>query len=799
MLQAPQPQVRGKRRLTLALLGSGLLILLAGMSAFNAFRLAPPHHNRPFAVFLLTGITVVLFLLLLLLLVLLARNILKMYGDGHSRVLGSRLRSRMLLGALLLSFAPAVFMALFSFLLMNRSLDRWFSQPVQRLRDQSFQIALELSHYVSGNARAEAESMARSPEFVRGYDSGDLRALTAEMRTHRITLEGGWAFVYRDAHPIAGYQIPQSPPAPNVHTVPEFQLPPGEPAPAPPAHTTARRRHIPPSPVAAPEGLFSPPQMELAAAALRGASNSDAPMLTLGPGNAFALGSASLEDGGVVVVALPMPIDFGSTMNSISEGAHEYWAVYRQRRSLRYTFLLLLGLLTILTFFASSWLALFLSRQVTRPVEALADAMDAIAAGDYGQRIDPSATEELSELIASFNQMATDLEESRTLADNSAAQIARANRSLTERQHELELILETIPSGVVVLDGARNVLQVNRALLDLLPGRDLAGQNRAAQRLEDLLPPEILEEVLRLDRRAQRMGVAGVELELPKAQGAGRPLSLSVTIAVLNLGRDTEGHERRGSVLVVDDVSEVLQGQRQVAWKEVAQRVAHEIKNPLTPIALSAERILRHVERYGPESLAVIRKCSEVIIASVESLRLLVDQFAALAEFPAPQPRAASLNEIAESALILFQGRLEGVSVETDLSPGLPLVMADAEALKRALANLIENAAEAMRSSLYRVLRVETALSERSGMAEIVVSDTGPGLNPEVRERLFLPYFSTKQRGTGLGLAIAAKIIQDHHGAIRAEQRGSSGACFIVEVPLATPAIEAAPMEAMPV
>ena len=385
--------------------------------------------------------------------------------------------------------------------------------------------------------------------------------------------------------------------------------------------------------------------------------------------------------------------------------------------------------------------------------------------------------------------MATDLEQSRGLAKRSTTQLEDANRSLDERRRELELILETIPSGVVVLDGARNVLQVNRAFLHLIPPHPRAASARST--LDTLIPAEILEEVLRLERRAQRMGVAGVELEVPLHAADGhapretsRHLSLSITVAVLSLKRDAQGHELRGSVLVVDDISELLQAQRQVAWKEVAQRVAHEIKNPLTPISLSAERIRRHLDRGTPDSPSIIRKCSEVILGSVESMRALVDQFAALAEFPAAQPRSSSLNDIVESALLLFHGRLGGIRVETLLSENLPPVMADPDALRRALANLIDNAAEAMSTSFVRVLRVETSLGERSGMAEIVVSDTGPGLSPEARERLFLPYFSTKQRGTGLGLAIAAKIAQDHKGSIRAEQRGSSGASFILEVPL---------------
>jgi two-component system nitrogen regulation sensor histidine kinase NtrY len=740
-------------------------------------------------------------------------------------------------------------MALFSFLLMNRSLDRWFSQPVYTLRDQSLQIALQLSRYALGNARAEAESLARSPAILDGYLTNDEDGLAAEMRQHRITLESGFVLVYRDGQPVASYQVPAAPTAAELHDLPDFATHVGDQT-APETTRPAARvhAHAPRAAAAAAATIatqFNATQLQLAAAALRGAENADGPILSLGPGNDYALGASSLGAGGVVVVALPLPMGFSQSVDNIAAGAERYQVVYRQRRTVRSTFLLLLTLVTTLTFFASSWLALFLSKQITRPVEALADAMDAIAEGDYRQRISFSATDELSELISSFNQMATDLEQSREIAETSTAQLERANARLKERQHELELILETIPSGVVVLDGARTVLQVNRAFLDLLSPslaiqEELASRDRSLPvprglQLNDLVPDVILEDVLRLERRAQRMGVAGVELELPARGGAvsgangglnggpgGSPaaLSLSVTVAALNLGRDPDGIERRGSVLVIEDVSEVLQAQRQVAWKEVAQRVAHEIKNPLTPILLSAERILRHTDRLTPpglltpgwmeqaessglseqaavgaNSIAVIRRCSEVILSSVQSMRLLVDQFGSLAEFPAAQPRAASLNEIAESALMLFQGRLEGIRVETEFAATLPPVLADPEALKRALANLIDNAAEAMNQSLYRTLRVETNLSERSGMAELLVSDTGPGVSPELRERLFLPYFSTKQRGTGLGLAIAAKIVHDHHGTIRAEQRGPLGACFVIELPFARTLDSASPRE----
>ena len=237
---------------------------------------------------------------------------------------------------------------------------------------------------------------------------------------------------------------------------------------------------------------------------------------------------------------------------------------------------------------------------------------------------------------------------------------------------------------------------------------------------------------------------------------------------------------------MIEDITEFLRAQRQVAWKQVAQRVAHEIKNPLTPISLSAERIRRHIDQSRPDSPGIIARCTEVILSSVESMRELVGQFAALAEFPAARPKPTNLNSIIDGALMLFHGRLHGIRIEKRLAADLPPVIVDPQAMQRALANLIDNAAEAMQSTLLRVLSIETGMSENRNMAEVVLSDTGHGLTDEMRERLFLPYVSTKQRGTGLGLAIAAKIIQEHHGAIRAEANSPAGARFIIDLPLAS-------------
>jgi hypothetical protein len=733
------------RRATVVTLTLATLFLVLLLGALNAFNLSFLQPRSIAQIQLFTALSVLVFLLFVILLLLLLRNILKHLADQRSRALGSRLRSRMLIGAVLISFAPALFMFLFSYWLLNRSIDRWFTQPVSELRENSTRIALDLANYVSLNARAEAESIARSESFTQNYQASNLSAMLDEIRAHRITLQGGFTVIYRDGAPLTQYQLPQ----------------PSQPATVRPwlddENTVATSAQEP-----------------LAATVLRAAERSDEPILTIGE-TEYAMGDASLSGGGLVVIGLPLPVGLSTTARQIRAGANQYWALYRERRSIRRIFLLSLLLLTTLVFFSSSWLALYLSKQVTRPVEALADAMDEIGEGQYSTRVTVSATEELGELIRSFNHMAADLEQSRSLAETSTAQLSAANLTLEARRKELETVLETIPSSVVTLDPDRFILQANRAFLRLV-GTSRSDTLTGAP-LDSIFPPEIAAELAFLERRAQRMGIAATEFEMPSAAG---PLSLTATVALLDLGNN-----RRGSILVIEDITEFLRAQRQVAWKQVAQRVAHEIKNPLTPIALSAERIRRHMDRSLPDSPGVIRRCVEVVLSSVESMRVLVDQFATLAEFPAAQPKPTNLNAIIEGAVMLFQGRLDGIRIEQRLAMDLPPVMADPHAMQRALANLIDNAAEAMQSSLVRVLSIETGMNENHSMAELVLSDTGHGLTDDMRERLFLPYVSTKQRGTGLGLAIAAKIIQEHHGAIRAENNSPSGARFILELPFA--------------
>lgn len=810
-----------RRKMWIAALGASLLVLFVALATLNAFNTQLPKPATTQQIVVFTGLSIVAFLLFVAVLILLVRNVLKLYADQRSRVMGTRLRIRMLWGAVLVSLIPIASMFAFSYLLLNRAVDRWFSQPVTEMRDDSNRMALELSRYTSANARAEADSIAASlPEAppptapakapeppatpvvtkqahrsshagTRGATHTHTAALSGArlnreailqvLHQHEITLQNGFAIVYHEGRVVASFQIPQR------------------------AGATAQVKSWLPDQAAdddSDDSAKAPPTDPTDAAILAAAQRDDQPVFSLGNTD-YALGATSLKQGNTVVVGLPMPQGMAATMTNLRKNAEAYWVLYSERRQIRDLYMLLLLMMTSLALFASCWLALHLSKQVTKPVESLADAMAAIASGDYAQRVQESATEELGELIRSFNHMAADLENSRRAVEESTVQLSAANTALEARRGELETMLETIPNGVATLDAERRIVLANRALSEMM---DPGGQHPFYGRLmEEVFPAEVAEVLDRLIKRSHRMGSASSEIEITTPAHAsngrfGGTMNLLATVALLEIPAASERtrREHQGYVLVLENATELLRAQKQSAWKEVARRVAHEIKNPLTPISLSAEQIRRHIDRLAnaitgnrahsdeprapePPSVAVIRRCSEVITSSVESMRSLVDQFAALAEFPTARPKPADLNTIIENSLAIFAGRTQNIKIVRKMSLELPLVMADPEALKRALGNLIDNAAEAMQQSLFRELRICTNLLE-NGMVELTIADTGSGLTDEMRERLFLPYFSTKQRGTGLGLAIAAKIIQEHQGTIRAEKNEPVGAKFIIEL-----------------
>jgi len=724
-----------RRKRVIYFTAAGVFLLLAVIVSQTSFDLnfLRPDNNQ--SIFFFASLSAVIFLLFVALTYVLARNLLKLFAERRLGVLGSKFRTRLVVVSLLLSFLPVIVMFWFAYGLMNRSIDKWFSSPVEEVRQDTAAMASLLANYAAQNAHAEAESLAQTSEAQYAFAGHSFAPVVSAFRRHESTLQGGFAVAIEDGEAEASLDAPAA-----------WPLLKG----AFPQHWEER----------ALPGRFTWDDTE------------------------YILGTAAAGDEGTILVAMPLPKKFAETERQIEASQRRYFELAAQRRLVRRTYMGLLLLLTVLVLFATTWLALFLSKLVTRPVAALAEATQEISRGRLDYRVEVHAADEIGDLVRSFNRMAEELQSSRQQIEASSRELSAANITLEQRRRHIETILESIPTGVLSLDAGRRTTHANHALFRLFRpnGGDWGGTGALiGASLGEIFPAEVLEDLEPLLRRADRMGTTTtqMEIDLPTAQ-----LNVAVTVATL----EHQG-QRLGYVLVFEDLSDLLKAQKQAAWREVARRVAHEIKNPLTPIALSAERIRRHLDRGASTERAsaeILQSCAETISSAVESLRTLVDEFSTLARFPTARPEPANINSIVESTLAMFDGRLDKIHVQTSLAPDLPKVMADAGAVKRALANLMDNAAEAVQDSLLREIQIATGLVASRDAVEISVADTGPGVTQELKERLFMPYFSTKKRGTGLGLAIVSRIVEDHHGSIRVEENEPVGARFVVELPLAT-------------
>lgn len=646
------------------------------------------------------AVSTVVFLLTVLIGFLLFRTFLKIFLERQRNREGSRLRTKLLVAALGITILPVFFFAVFSVFVLNRNLDKWFSQPAVNATTTLVGMSLALERGAEGKATAQAELLASRPEVLE-YSAGDEARLGDVQR-----------FCVDHAIAEAVFENREGRRLPLCST----------------SRTSTRER----------------------------------PMRAALPGLL-----------GTVWVRAHLEASAETEHQRLLDSLAQYDQLSVSKKALRQFYLMLLALISLFILFLSTWAVLLLARQISVPIAELLKGAQEVRQGNLAYRVETKAADELGTLVRGFNDMTQSLEAN--------------DRELERRRRFTEAILENIPTGVVSMGSEGRVLRVNRALRQIFPEIEA----EQTLRLDDLFPTEEAAEVRYMMKRARRTGIATGQFEFLKE---GRRLHLGVTVSTVE--------ESPGSpfVIVIEDTSELLRAQKQAAWHEVARRVAHEIKNPLTPIALSAERIVRQLNRVSitPENERVLRECSQLISQEVETLRKLVDEFSQFARLPAAQMAPVQLNLIVEAAMHVFEGRLEGIGVELELATELPLINADAEQIKRVVVNLVDNAAEAMQDALVKRLYVSTqALGNES--VELVVSDSGKGVSKEDREKLFLPYFSTKGRGTGLGLAIVNHILSEHHAQIRVEDNQPSGARFAMELPLWTAqeseAIVEAPLE----
>jgi len=730
-------RTRRRRRLLLWLLGATVAFLLSIIASQQLWLwtvVRPDTTSDALALYALSTLNFVAFVVFSFIFV---RNLLKLRRERIERQLGSKVKTRLLVYFISISFLPVTAMAVFSYLFLNRSLEKWF-YPFPEI----VQEASEVKRATLATQNRSLHDVASLLVLLLNQQDGSERQATID----QLVTSGQ----------LVGVEIVQADGTVNLKS----------------------RANLSAADSEKLEALF--------AAARQSREVGDA----LADGIGFDVLAAPLDQSETLIIAPEKRAE--SDLNELISGSERgYQDLVGKQRQVRLLGVSTLGLMTLILLFVSSWVAIYLARGIATPIKALAEASKEVARGNLSHRVTTVADDELALLAESFNQMTSQLEENRRSIEASAAELREKNLALGERRNYIETVLQSLSTGVVSVDENDCVTTLNPAASKML---GLTAKTEGNPKLSSLIGSDNWLVADRLLRRARRAGHAAEQTQLETGSSNG---SIPVAITATAL-RDASG-PRRSVVLVLEDLSELLSAQRAAAWSEVARRMAHEIKNPLTPIQLSAERIAKSYSRGNGTNGSngnldeprdekrvanVIAECTDTITREVAGLKAMVDEFSRFARLPPARREPASLNEVVTQAVSLYEERLDDVSIVVNLEEDLPVAMLDGEQLKRVFVNLIDNALNALAdSSEKKEIVISTRQDSDKSILRVEVADTGLGIEEGDFRRLFQPYFSRRDSGTGLGLAIVQRIILEHGGRIRAERNHPRGARFIIELP----------------
>jgi two-component system nitrogen regulation sensor histidine kinase NtrY len=680
----------------------------------------------------------------------LVRNLLKLLVEQRGAEPFGRFRAKLVAALLAMTVVPALLVLLSGSQIIRDSAARWFSTPVDDVLGASQEIARRYYQDAADGATRRARALA-ARVLPTAVASGDLQ-LAGELDAESRSMRDGLIEIYRVA------------PSPNDPLALVFVAGSGS--------ANLPQGHVPPS-------------ADRVAAKSAAGNREESTQEELDGGGVLLRTAVPVRDGDRAVVGVAVVSQFvGRDVQALALEATAAYESYQGLRALRgpiqgvYQSVFLA--VTLLILISATWLGLYLAKRITRPVQMLAEGAKAIGAGELGVRLKAESGDELGSLVESFNMMAAELESSRSRLERSQRELEQKNLEVDARRRYIETILNRVATGVLSLDADGRLLTANGAA-DRLLG---LGPDAAGSRVEDVFARDDLRPLLSL---VHPKGADSVQEITLMRDDREIHLAAARTPLVGDAGRE------EGAVLVLDDVTPLIRAQRVAAWRDVARRLAHEIKNPLTPIQLSAERLRRHFAGAPPQSVALLVECTDAIVTEVESLKGLVDEFAQFARLRGPRLSPTDLNRIVESALSLYAGVLQpdGVEVVRRFERNLPLVPADAEQLRQVIINLVDNAMEALGgpSGSARVngarpaITITTKHDAGAERVQVVVSDNGPGVPAGDRDKLFMPYYSTKGRGSGLGLAIVRRIITEHGGEIDVSAAQPTGTAFAIELP----------------
>jgi two-component system, NtrC family, nitrogen regulation sensor histidine kinase NtrY len=738
--RTPKRPLRDNTRLILA----GIALLLAVLAGLVALANRTPQFTPDFLTeFVLYALSAADLTMLVALVFVLARNIVKLVVERRRGLPFARFRAKLVALLLGMTLVPTIIVLMVGSELIRTNIDRWFNSPMEDILDSAKEIAgdyyEERQTLVSDHAARMARRLADID--LTNSDLAPIRDLLApEVTTVRVQL----VEVYRVAPSVGGL--------PGVEAVIDVAAPA-----LPPGYNGAAADRL------AAQALSGSPETKSIETLLSGGDLLHAAAVIRGPDR---------RPKGVVVATDYLTGEMADRARRMTQAFESYNQLRVLRRPLTGLYLSFFLMVTLLILFGAIWMGSYLAKRITRPVQLLAAAAREIGAGHLDQRVEPQSNDEFGALTDAFNAMAGELAASRRKVERSTLELERKNTEVEGRRRYIETILERIATGVVSIDAAGVVTMVNGAAARLL-GLDQSALGRPASAVFDGGQLQALQAMVDAAARAKASPTAQ-ELAMLRAEQ-----ELHLAAVATPLVGDTGAYE--GVVLVLDDVTPLIRTQKVAAWREVARRLAHEIKNPLTPIQLSAERLRRHFTDAPAGARALVDECTTTIVGEVESLKGLVDEFSQFARMPSPRAASVDLHQLLADALALYEGLFAEVTIERRFDPDVKAVRLDPEQIRRVMINLVDNAAEAMERC--GCIVVETQRDTANNVVRIVVADNGPGIPPAEREKLFLPYYSTKGRGSGLGLAIVRRIIAEHGGSIEVADNQPSGTRFTIELP----------------
>jgi two-component system nitrogen regulation sensor histidine kinase NtrY len=722
-------ELRKRRRELIIIVVVGILTIAFTLIASKFFN----KYNLPLSTNIFVfGLTSINFILIVLLLFLIIRNVVKLFYEHRRGVIGSRLRTKLVATFVGLSLVPTILLFLFAINFLSYSIDFWFNIKTGDALNRSLEVAQVYYQQMQEHAKFNARQISADITKNRLYEKERVEYLKSFVSQRQKNYKAGMIETYfdfrKDKIVFADAENPD----------------------LVPVDLTAKMM----------EDIYTGKEETTV-------EQTDKGDIVVGIAPVFSYAVPS-EVIGRVSVSYLIPKGFVDKLKSIAGASEQYQRIELLKQPIKLNYTITLSIVTLVIIFLATWFGLTLAKEITVPIQDLVQATNRITMGDLDSRIDIEADDEIGILVKSFNQMTKDLKKSKN-------SLEEANINLEQRRKYMETVLRNVSAGVVSVDKNGIITTINRAAERMF---DIKAENVLFQNYRDLMIQEhisLVEEFLE-EMKEQNQSLLEKQLEIMLKDKA---LNVLVTITTI---QDEEGIDS-GIVAVFEDLTQLQKAERAAAWREVARRMAHEIKNPLTPVQLSAQRLQRKYEDKLGEDGSVFKECTQTIIDQVEVLKNLVNEFSRYARMPVTTPAPNDLNAVVSEAVSLFQDAHKDITFDLKTAEGLPRFDLDAEQINRVMINLLDNAVAAINKKNGRI-EIAVSYDEQNHRSSVSVADDGPGVPSSSKRKIFEPYFSTKKSGTGLGLAIVSSIISDHHGQVSIADNSPTGTIVTFQLPV---------------